>query len=110
MRTGSGNWLAAALESVPEEISSPHLPFTAPLSLKLIEEGQVNGKRQMSDRYPLVSCSLKKLRQCERIQYGHGLSLFESTSPCTELYGQVLLLQVQLPPFTLQSLRSNFDS
>ncbi|KIK09985.1 hypothetical protein K443DRAFT_1 [Laccaria amethystina LaAM-08-1] len=35
-----GNWLAAALESVPEEISSPHLPFTAPLSLKLIEEGQ----------------------------------------------------------------------
>lgn len=52
MRTYSGNRLAAALESVPEETSSPHLPFTAPLSLKLIEVGRLNGMWQMSDRYP----------------------------------------------------------
>ena len=52
MKTCSGNRLAAALESVPEETSSPHLPFTTPLSLKSIEVGRLNGMWRTSDRYP----------------------------------------------------------
>ncbi|TFK71699.1 hypothetical protein BDN72DRAFT_957862 [Pluteus cervinus] len=75
-----GNKVSAALEALPEDSTAVlHLSYTAPLSLKLIEN-KARAKEYTSKQFDLAMAQLfEKGRRWHK--------------PCTEPYGQVLLLQ-----------------
>ncbi|KAF5376880.1 hypothetical protein D9615_007241 [Tricholomella constricta] len=75
-----GNRLAAALEVIPEETTMPHLSFSSPLSLKLIESRARSKGYQISKEF-----DVDMARLFEKARRWH--------KPSTEPYGRVLLLQ-----------------
>ncbi|KAI0078514.1 hypothetical protein K474DRAFT_1660319 [Panus rudis PR-1116 ss-1] len=76
----SGNRIASALESLPEETNIPEVPYTTPLSLAAIQTKARNKSYESSQAFDKeLACLFLKGRR--------------SYEPCSELYGHVLELQ-----------------
>ncbi|KXN88583.1 Chromatin structure-remodeling complex subunit rsc1 [Leucoagaricus sp. SymC.cos] len=75
-----GNKPSASLEAIPEESTTPHLSYTTPLSLKIIES-RAKGKQYENAKE--FDKEMARLFEKARRLY----------EPCSEAYGHVLLLQ-----------------